>query len=383
MPVHTASNGAAEAQGQPRPEAEGRTGSSHPGDGASTGLPAQEPAVRAATEPPPGPLREGFRTAQARGLNRDHTALRLWRKAKRLGIWNPDDLDFTQDVEDWQGLSEPKRELLLQLANQFLGGEEAVTLDLLPLLRAVAEDGYFEDELFLTAFLFEEAKHVDFFHRFLQEMTGGERPDGHAYYGDHYRCLFFDELPRAMQRLRTDASPVRQAEAVVVYNMIVEGMVAETGYYLFYNLLRTRGILPGTIRGIQLVQQDEARHLRYAVYLLERLIAEHGEPVYEAFRSKMEALLPVVHGMSREGYARLAKQYGHAEPAVSALRNLRSLEFTQRQYEKRLARIERARGRPLEEILYRTTIEPDLTVDAAPSPNGATPNGVTPEGGTP
>lgn len=316
------------------------------------------------TGPAAGPVREGFRTIEANGLNWNHTALRLWRKAKRLGIWNPDDLDFSKDIADWQQLSELQREVLLQLASQFLGGEEAVTLDLLPLLGAVASDGYLEDEMFLTSFLFEEAKHVDFFDRFLREMAGGQRPEGQQYFTDSYRRLFFDELPRAMQRLNTDRSPERQAEAVVVYNMIVEGVIGESGYRIFHSILSEHNFLPGTLQGVRLVQQDEARHLRYAVYLLERLIAEHGESVYEAVLNKMEALMPVALRINREGYVRLAKRYGQGPQAIAELRRLGEMNFGLRQYQKRMARIEKARGKRLEEVLYGGTTDPELAVEA-------------------
>ena len=317
-------------------------------------LPAQNGQAHA-----PEPLREGFRAVQAGGLDRNHTALRLWRKAKRKGIWNPEDLDFSQDTRDWQSLSEAHREVLIQLGSQFLGGEEAVTLDLIPLLRAVVMDGYVEDEIFLTAFLFEEAKHVEFFDRFLNEVTLGERPDGHQYFGDSYRRLFYDELPRAMQRLYTEPTPEHQAEASVVYNMIVEGVVAETGYFSFHRLLQSSGILPGTMQGIQLVQQDEARHLRFAVYFLERLVAEHGDHVYEAIQRKMASLLPLADGITREGYARLARKYGRGDPAITELRRAGALGYTNRQFQRRMACIERARGRALDDILYGASIDPD------------------------
>ena len=29
--------------------------------------------------------------------------MRLWHKAKRLGTWDPRDIDLTRDAEDWRG----------------------------------------------------------------------------------------------------------------------------------------------------------------------------------------------------------------------------------------------------------------------------------------
>jgi ribonucleoside-diphosphate reductase beta chain len=32
--------------------------------------------------------------------------MRLFQKAKKLGIWDPADIDFTQDKEDWKNATE-------------------------------------------------------------------------------------------------------------------------------------------------------------------------------------------------------------------------------------------------------------------------------------
>ena len=99
--------------------------------------------------------------------------MRLFEKAKRLGVWNPSDFDFSRDRDDWEAMDGDRREALLQLTAAFLGGEEAVTLDLLPLVLAIAREGRLEEEMFLTTFLFEEAKHMDFFSRWIREVTDG------------------------------------------------------------------------------------------------------------------------------------------------------------------------------------------------------------------
>ena len=62
------------------------------------------------------------------GLQRHTPPMRLYEKAKRLGIWNPSDIDLTQDKVDWQNLAPPEQDLLLRLTAMFQAGEEAVTL---------------------------------------------------------------------------------------------------------------------------------------------------------------------------------------------------------------------------------------------------------------
>ena len=194
--------------------------------------PAQPPLEPAA--PPPGRV---MQSTSPRGLNHDLPAMRLWHKAKRAGIWDPRGIDLTRDVEDWRQLKPLEKEVLVHLASLFQAGEEAVTLDLLPLIMVIAEEGRLEEEMYLTSFLWEEAKHVELFRRFFDEVAE-EKSDLARFHGPKYQALFYDALPKALARLRHDASPQAQAEASVTYNMIVEGVLAETGYL---RLLRNPG----------------------------------------------------------------------------------------------------------------------------------------------
>ena len=41
-----------------------------------------------------------------RGLHRDIPPMRLYEKAKKLGVWNPSDIDLTQDAADWAKLAD-------------------------------------------------------------------------------------------------------------------------------------------------------------------------------------------------------------------------------------------------------------------------------------
>ena len=113
---------------------------------------------------------ESFATVE-RGLNRDSVPMRLFEKAKRLGVWNPSEIDFSQDALDWEQLDERERRYMMRITAQFQAGEEAVTLDLLPLINAIAREGRIEEEMFLTTFLWEEAKHVDMFNRFFDAVV--------------------------------------------------------------------------------------------------------------------------------------------------------------------------------------------------------------------
>jgi len=278
--------------------------------------------------------------------------MRLYEKAKRLGIWNPAEIDLDRDVRDWDGLEDDERDLLLHVTSLFVAGEEGVTLDLLPLIGAIAAEGRLEEELYLTTFLWEEGKHVDFFQRFLDEVA---RPDRSLdrYHTPSYRTIFYEELPRAMGALAADRSPAAQVNASVTYNMIVEGVLAETGYHAYFEALERNDLLPGLREGLGLVKRDEARHIAYGVFLLSRLIAEHHE-LWPLAQSRMGELLSPALGVVEETFAQ-------HDPMPFGLVLEDFLVFATSQFQKRLDRIERgAEARSLELVYELANADADV-----------------------
>jgi ribonucleoside-diphosphate reductase beta chain len=285
--------------------------------------------------------RSAFQTTSAGGLRHDSLPMRLYQKAKRLGTWDPRQLDFTQDRADWLTLNDDQQKAILQITSLFQAGEEGVTVDLLPLIMVIAEEGRLEEELFLTTFLWEEGKHVELFRRFLDEVCEA-RGDLHGFHTPSYRKLFYEELPTAMQRLRHDASPEAQVRAAVTYNMIIEGVLAETGYHSYFLALERNDLMPGLREGIGLVKRDESRHIAYGVHLLSRLIAD--DPAMWAIADEqMSELLAPAMAFIEESFA----DYGPVSPLGVPLDEL--MTFAQSQFQKRLDRIRR--GAAEEEVM--------------------------------
>ncbi|MEX1312257.1 MAG: R2-like ligand-binding oxidase [Candidatus Sulfomarinibacteraceae bacterium] len=272
-----------------------------------------------------------------RTLDRDSLPMILWAKAKKLGVWNPADIDLEKDRDDWLELTGQERETLLHLTTLFAGGEEAVTVDLLPLISVIAAEGRIEEEVYLTSFLWEEAKHVDAFHRFLTEVTG-DPGDRERFHSPSYRALFFDELPRALNKLREDASPAAQARASVTYNLIVEGVLAETGYHAYHAMLERNAIMPGMLEMIARLKTDESRHIAYGVHLLSRLVEAHGEDIWMAIQARMAELLPLAIGVISEIFDRY-------DEMAFGLDLAEFTDFATAQFESRFKRIERASSR--------------------------------------
>jgi ribonucleoside-diphosphate reductase beta chain len=264
----------------------------------------------------------------------------LYQKSKKFGTWNPQDIDFSKDKEDWGNFSSKHREWILKLLAQYQGGEEAVTLDLLPLLKVIAKEGRLEEEMFLTTFLCDEAKHTEFFRKVLNEI--GERGDLTHLHSETYRKIFYEILPETMDRLWLEQTPEVLADAATVYNMFTEGVLAETGYKVFYDGLNKMGKMPGLLKGIEHLKRDESRHIAYGTFLLQRLICEHPHLLDRVIK-KLEELAPLAITLNSEG---MAFKDGETEIYTSS----EIMNFTKKQVMARIDILSRAKGKTIEEI---------------------------------
>ncbi len=282
-----------------------------------------------------------FTSTGPRGLDHDSFPMRLYQKAKRLGIWNPVDIDFTQDIEDWRRLNDLEREVVLHLTSLFQAGEESVAQEIVPLIAAISRERRIEEEMYLATFVWEEAKHTEFFRRFLDEVAR-DTSDLARFHGASYRRIFYQELPQAMSALLDDPSPAAQARASVTYNMIVEGTLAETGYHGYYAMLERNQLLPGLREGIGHVKRDESRHIAYGIYLLSRLVAAepaHWRIVEQRMESLLEPALGVIHEVF-DSYE--AMPFGLVIDEFTG--------YALGQFQKRLARLEQARELTPEQV---------------------------------
>lgn len=221
-------------------------------------------------------------------INFESRPLKELRKGRTLA-WDPFAVDLKQDRDDWAKLTADEQQFLLAQVVGFLVGERAVAHDLAPLQHALRyEKGRMEEEMYLTQQMFEESTHVEFFQRWMDEVLPGKVGLDLPFPQNKGR-YFSEILPPAMQALATDRSPEAQMRATVTYHQLVEGVLAEVGYEIFYGCLDARGILPGLRYGLRQIQQDEARHIAFGTYFAQRLIKEHPH-LEEMFVNEMEGL---------------------------------------------------------------------------------------------
>ena len=282
-----------------------------------------------------------YYVSTSRGINRESLPFKLYEKAKKFGTWDPRNIDFSKDKADWESLNDEQQDTILSLIAFFYSAEEAVTHDILPMIYAISQSGHYEEEMYLTTFLFEEAKHADFFSLALQNI--GITGDLNKLHTAPYRKLFDELLPSTMGRLLEDHSPKALADAAVVYNMFAEGVLAETGYWSFYENLEKINKMPGLLEGIRNIKRDESRHIGFGTFLLQRLISEDGRMLDYSLNKLME-LMPLALEMNQSLRKSDAAVNAFGVPADG------SLMFMQKQLNARVEVLKRAKGRSLEEI---------------------------------
>lgn len=235
--------------------------------------------------------RTGFHSLRSGGLNWESLPLRLFVKGNAK-FWDPADLDFRQDAEDFAALSEVEQRHVARLCAQFIAGEEAVTHDLQPFLAAMAAEGRFGDEMFLTQFCFEEAKHTQVFRMWLDAVGLTDDLHEHVEHNPGYRAIFYEALPESLQALRDDPSPRNQVRASVTYNHMVEGTLALTGYFAWNKLCRMWAILPGMQEVVRRIGDDERRHMAWGTFTCRRHVAA-DERNWTVVEERMQELLPL------------------------------------------------------------------------------------------
>ncbi len=256
--------------------------------------------------------------------------------SKRLR-WDPQDIDLGQDARDWQRLQPDEQKSLLANLSMFIAGEEAVASDLTPLLWALhCAGGLREEEMFVTSQLLDECIHVEFFHRWFQEVVADPIDHSH-FWGPSYRTLFYDEMPQALEALLTDQSPRAMIRALSAYHITVEGILAETGYHSIFLASSRKNVLPGLQQGITFVKRDESRHIAYGIYALQRLLRQ-DPTLWDFLNATLDHLIQIAFGVISESLV----PYGDDIPFGIRLDEM--LEYASDQFAKRHAALERARS---------------------------------------
>jgi ribonucleoside-diphosphate reductase beta chain len=240
----------------------------------------------------------------------ESTYWKLYTNSKRLA-WDPAAIDLSRDREQWHAIqrdfvTERYAEQIFRLCSLFAAGEESVTMTLAPFLGAIPRAGLgVEHEFHLTAQVYEEAKHYEFFARYFREVFGEDPAAAQAQVTPAPQAVLVDDLDAVADRLRRSEGreSVREAyvEAVTHYMGVVEAMLARTGYVGAQDALASRGWLPGLQEGFRLIRRDEGRHVSYGIHAIADLCAEtpaYAQIVQATFEKHLPNVLATVQGFA-------------------------------------------------------------------------------------
>ncbi len=252
------------------------------------------------------------------------------------GNWRASEIDFSVDREHWQEFTDVEKRAALWNYAMFFHGEDAVARTLSPYIDAAPRQ---EQKYFLTTQQVDEARHSVFFGRFVREVieVGDSVDDALDITRSQLPWGFkktFERLDQMAEELRKDPSPPMLARGVVLYHIVIEAALAQTGQHLIERSLEGRDILPGFLSGMRNVALDEQRHIGFGVKLLSELIVDPEcraaaiEMLEEVLRYSIAVFVPPGWDRSYTEAFGFTLEEAYTEADRSLTTKLRSAGFT-------------------------------------------------------
>jgi ribonucleoside-diphosphate reductase beta chain len=274
------------------------------------------------------------------GADRGETNLLSYRQLYELWErqqWATQDIDFAQDRVDWHERIDPEeRYARMYGLSSFFVGEQRVAAELGPMMRAMPDE---EARLFLCTQIADEARHVAFFDRFYREVgvldadhLDGRLAETSEHLNPEFGTLFDELLRRRVDRLGEEPEDLEAlVEAVTIYHMVIEGMLALTGQHFIIDYNEQQGTLPGFVEGFTNVARDEHRHVAFGARFLREMTVR--DPRYgDAIQRTLVEIGPAADGVLRPKWA--ADQPEDAQMFGASLAETRA--FAMKALERRL-----------------------------------------------
>ena len=232
-------------------------------------------------------------TATEIQLNDPQTLYRRWEDQQ----WSPFDIDLSRDREQWPGMSDEDRSLIYWALSSLMVAEERITTKFSGLVAAYGSE---EEATFLATQQVDEARHMQFYARFRDEVI-----DAPAVIAAHvesareqvspaFRKIFDEALVEAHEVLVAAPGDVTaKIRFVTIYHLILESTLGLTSFRFITRYLDWEGLLPGFVDGYSKIHQDETRHIAYGVWFLREAVLQDDEAAV-TIRATLGELLPVV-----------------------------------------------------------------------------------------
>jgi ribonucleoside-diphosphate reductase beta chain len=157
-----------------------------------------------------------------------------------------------------------------------------------------------EEATFLATQQVDEARHMQFYARFQDEVLaepaaiGAHVERARDQVSDAFRHLFDEALVDAHRTLVAEPeSLAAKVRFVTLYHVILEGTLGLTSFKFTTDYLSSGGLLPGFVEGYTRIHHDETRHIGYGVWFLRETVRAHIE-MEQVVRGSLRELLPSV-----------------------------------------------------------------------------------------
>jgi len=226
-------------------------------------------------------------------LSDPQTLYRRWEDSH----WSPYTIGLATDAVHWQSMSGGERELILFVLSSLMVAEERITTKFSGLVGAHGSE---EEASFLATQQVDEARHMQFYARFQDEVIAS--PDviaahvqrARAGVSDAFRELFDVALVQAHDRLLAEPGDLAaKVRFVTLYHLILEATLGLTSFKFTTDYLVREELLPGFVEGYSKIHHDETRHIGYGIWFLRESVRARGE-IAEVVRQTLRELLPSV-----------------------------------------------------------------------------------------
>ena len=226
-------------------------------------------------------------------LHDPQTLYRHWEDEQ----WSPFAIDLARDREQWAEMSGDDRGLVHWALSSLMVAEERITTKFAGLVLAHGSE---EEATFLATQQVDEARHMQFYARFQDEVIAD--PAAIAAHVERARELLspafatvFDEgLVQAHERLVANpGDPAAKVAFVTTYHLVIESTLGLTAFRFITRYLEREALLPGFVEGYGRIHHDEQRHIGYGVWYLRDAVRRDPGLAAEV-RATLAALLPAV-----------------------------------------------------------------------------------------
>ncbi|MGC1851640.1 MAG: ribonucleotide-diphosphate reductase subunit beta [Solirubrobacterales bacterium] len=221
------------------------------------------------------------------------TLYRHWEDSQ----WSPFAIDLDTDRDQWRDLGDEDRGLIFWVLSSLMVAEERITTKFSGLVAAYGSE---EEATFLATQQVDEARHMQFYARFQDEVVAD--PAAIAAHVERareqispaFRAIFDVALVEAHERL---VAKPEDAEAkvrfVTLYHQVLEGTLGLTSYNFVTGYLEREELLPGFVEGYSKIHHDEQRHIGYGTWYLRQAVAD-DPALADVVRATLRELLPTV-----------------------------------------------------------------------------------------